>query len=255
MARTLTPDPPRATLAAVALGLVSVAPGSVGQLGALALGALAGLFVCSSDAPPLPHRLAAVTPRVGVVCLALYFLGLALAFVPSPFRLVALAQAFYRSGALVFGGGHVVLPLLQAAVVDPGFVSPGAFLAGYGAAQATPGPLFALSAYLGAVADGLAGAGVALVSIFLPGLLAMAGALPFWGRLAAAPRARAAMSGVNAAVVGLLAAALYDPVFVGAVHTPRDFALAAAGFVALVAWRAPPAAVVAALAGLGVVLG
>ena len=168
-----------------------------------------------------------------------------------------LFDAFYRSGALVFGGGHVVLPLLRDAVVTPGWVSNDAFLAGYGAAQAVPGPLFTFAAYLGAVvqgpAGGLAGAVIALVAIFLPGLLLLMGTLPFWDALRSRPRAQAAMQGVNASVVGLLGAALYNPVWVSAVLKPADFALALLGFVLLVIWRAPPllAAVLGALGGIG----
>jgi chromate transporter len=165
---------------------------------------------------------------------------------------LALFEAFYRSGALVFGGGHVVLPLLREAVVAPGWVSNDAFLAGYGAAQAVPGPLFTFAAYLGAVAapppNGLAGAAIALVAIALPGLLLVAGVLPYWDAFRRRARAQAAMRGTNAAVVGILAAALYDPVWVSAVHDRWDFALAAAGFVMLTVGRAPPLVVVLATA-------
>jgi chromate transporter len=153
-------------------------------------------------------------------------------------------DAFYRSGALVFGGGHVVLPLLKAAVVDPGLVSTNAFLGGYGAAQAVPGPLFTVSAYLGAVAtvppSGIAGAAIALVGIFLPGMLILVGALPFWDEFRKSLIAQAVMRGVNAAVVGILAAALYNPVWTSAVHDVRDFALALAGFLLLTVWKTPP---------------
>jgi len=164
---------------------------------------------------------------------------------------LALFEAFYRSGALVFGGGHVVLPLLRDAVVAPGWVSPDAFLAGYGAAQSVPGPLFTFAAYLGAVMgpwpNGIVGAVVALVAIFLPGLLLVAGVLPFWDAFRRRPSAQAAMRGTNAAVVGILGAALYNPVWISAVTGARDFAIAAVGFVLLVVWRWPPLAVVAAI--------
>jgi len=247
MARSLCPDAPRAALAALALGVVSAFPGSAAQIAAITFGGLAGLWVCRAQtggaAPAAAH-----SSRAGAICLILFFAALAFAFVPTDVRPLRLAQAFYRSGALVFGGGHVVLPLLQSAIVEPGFVTQNAFLAGYGAAQASPGPLFAFAAYLGAVAEGITGAIISLAAIFLPGLLVMAGALPFWRRFSGKSAARAAMAGVNAAVVGLLAAALYDPVFVNGVRTPVDFAIAVCGFVALVAWRAPPVAVVAAVA-------
>ena len=173
---------------------------------------------------------------------------------------LALFNAFYRSGALVFGGGDVVLPLLRNAVVVPGWVSDNTFLAGYGAAQAVPGPLFTFAAYLGAVAGvppgGVAGAVIALVAIFLPGILALMGTLPFWHELRAQQGAQAAMRGINAAVVGLLGAALYSPVWTRAVEVPTDFAIAVTGFVLLVVWRTPPLVIVVlvAAAGIGLVM-
>jgi chromate transporter len=166
-------------------------------------------------------------------------------------------EAFYRSGALVFGGGHVVLPLLREAVVTPGWVTDDAFLAGYGAAQAVPGPLFTFAAYLGTVMNtspnGALGAMVGLIGIFLPGMLILIGVLPFWETLRQRDGARAMMAGVNAAVVGLLAAALYNPLWTSSVKTPRDFSLALVGFVLLTAWRAPPLVVVI-LTALGAVI-
>jgi chromate transporter len=184
---------------------------------------------------------------MGVVCLGLYAVLLVLPLPP-------LFAAFYRSGALVFGGGHVVLPLLHDAVVTPGWMSDNAFLAGYGAAQAVPGPLFTFAAYLGTVAAGLPGGLVALGAIFLPGMLALLGTLPFWDALRTRPRAQAAMRGINAAVVGILGAALYAPVWTSAVQRPADLALALVGFVLLTAWRVPPLIVVA-LGAIGGVLG
>lgn len=192
---------------------------------------------------------------VGVSCLTLFFLLLVLAFIPAGKTTVGLFDAFYRSGALVFGGGHVVLPLLRDAVVAPGWISDEAFLAGYGAAQAVPGPLFTFAAYLGTAASippgGVAGATIALSAIFLPGILALIGTLPFWQALRAHPSAQAGMQGVNAAVVGLLGAALYNPVWTNSVANPTDFAIAAAAFTLLVAWRAPPLLAVAARAVAG----
>jgi chromate transporter len=173
---------------------------------------------------------------------------------------LALFDAFYRSGALVFGGGHVVLPLLRDATVTPGWVSDDTFLAGYGAAQAVPGPLFTFSAYLGAVMksppNGIAGAAISLIAIFLPGILVLMGTLPFWETFRRRSNAQAIMRGVNAAVVGLLGAALYNPVWTSAVKTPGDFALALVGFVLLTVWQAPPLVVVAlsALGGIGLAL-
>ena len=167
-------------------------------------------------------------------------------------------EAFYRSGALVFGGGHVVLPLLREAVVAPGWVSDDAFLAGYGAAQAVPGPLFTFATYLGAAMtpepNGVAGAALGLVAIFLPGLLLHLGTLPFWESFRRRPGTQAVMRGINAAVVGLLAAALYSPIWTSAVQGPKDFAVALVGFVLLMAWKAPPVIVVAVSAMAGAAL-
>ncbi len=173
---------------------------------------------------------------------------------------IALFDAFYRSGALVFGGGHVVLPLLREAFVAPGWVSDDVFLAGYGAAQAVPGPLFTFTAYLGAVVKpqphGVAGAALGLIGIFLPGFLILLGALPFWDSFRTRAEAQAAMRGVNAAVVGLLGAALYDPLWTSSVKSPGDFGVALVGFVLLSVWRAPPllVVVVSALAGIALAL-
>jgi chromate transporter len=258
MARSLAPDRPRASIAAAALLLMALSQTSLSQVGAIALGGFAGLLFCRSEAKDAPDPAAFPISRgVALAFLGLFLVLLACSFAPARDNAFALFGAFYRSGALVFGGGHVVLPLLRSAVVAPGWVSDGAFLAGYGAAQAVPGPLFTFAAYLGAVASvppgGVAGAALALVAIFIPGLLALMAALPFWRDLRGWPSARGAMAGVNAAVVGLLASALYSPVFTSAVRSPIDFAVAAAAFVLLVVWRAPPFIVVAltATAGLG----
>jgi chromate transporter len=167
-----------------------------------------------------------------------------------------MTEAFYRSGALVFGGGHVVLPLLQVAVVAPGWLSDDVFLAGYGAAQAVPGPLFTFATYLGAMMgpapNGLPGAALGLVAIFLPGLLLHLGTLPFWESFRRRPATQAVMRGINAAVVGLLGAALYEPIWTSSVQAPRDFAAALVGFILLMAWKAPPVIVVAVSALAGV---
>ncbi len=263
MARSLCPDRQRASIATLALVLALFAPTSPGQIGAIVLGGLCGLRVCRTapgavvGAPP-PRLDMPVSRRAGAGFLALFAALLLLApLLRGLGSGVALFDAFYRSGALVFGGGHVVLPLLRDAVVTPGWMSDTAFLAGYGATQAVPGPLFTFAAYLGATIQGPwggpVGAIVALVAIFLPGLLLLMGVLPFWGELRARPRAQAALRGVNASVVGLLGAALYDPVWTSAVLTPADLAVALVGFVLLVVWQAPPALVVGlgALAGLG----
>lgn len=256
MARGLCPDKPRASIAALAIILMLLVPGSLGQVGAIVLGGIAGLVICRNEAEPSTDTFAMPVSRpVGIGCLALLFLLLALSFVPVRDGALALFDAFYRSGALVFGGGHVVLPLLRDAVVAPGWVSDSSFLAGYGAAQAVPGPLFTFAAYLGAVASvapgHIVGAVIALLAIFLPGILALMGTLPFWHALRARSGAQAAMRGVNAAVVGLLGTALYNPVWTSAVLNAEDFAIAVSGFVLLVVWRAPPLIVVVLSAGVG----
>jgi len=259
MARSLAPDGPRATIAILALMLMAFAPGGANQIVAILAGGVAGLFVCGGLAEAsVEEPRSPVGRKVGIVCLVLFFALFGLSLLPAGGGSVAFLAAIYRSGALVFGGGHVVLPLLRAAVVDPGWVSSEAFLEGYGAAQAIPGPLFTFAAYLGAIATappgGALGAALALIAIFVPGLLIVSGALPFWHALRARAGARAAMAGINAAVVGLLASALYDPVFTSAVRGSADFAIVAAGFAALIAWRAPPLIVVALTAAAGAAL-
>ena len=258
MARTLCPDAPRAAIATGALLLVTLAGSAAGQIAAILAGGIAGLVLCRGAPNLAAGHLPPVTVsrRLGALLLALS--GALLVLPPlllatsAAGHVVAFFEAFYRSGALVFGGGHVVLPLLREAVVAPGWVSDDAFLAGYGAAQAVPGPLFTFSAYLGAVSgpspNGLAGAALALVALMLPGMLLVAGALPYWDDFRRRARAQAAMRGTNAAVVGILGAALYDPVWVSAVQDRWDFALATAGFVLLTVARTPPLVVVIATA-------
>ena len=261
MSRTLTPDRARAGIALVAVAVVVLFAGSFGQIAAIALGACAGLWLCRREVMPVSgHLNFPVTRRAGIIALVLFAL---LLLVPpvittaTAYQGLALFDAFYRSGALVFGGGHVVLPLLQAQVVAPGWVTNEAFLAGYGMAQAVPGPLFTFAAYLGAVMgpapNGVAGAAIALVALLLPGMLLVYGMLPFWDAMRTRPAAQAAMRGTNASVVGILGAALYNPVWTSAVLTPRDFALALAGFLLLTVWKMSPWIVVVLLAGAGVV--
>ncbi|GAB4363493.1 MAG: chromate efflux transporter [Kiloniellaceae bacterium] len=248
MARSLCPDAQRATLAVLAAATVLALPGAASQLAVIAGGALAGLLALPADAGRQAGRLdIAVNKGVAVAALGLFFallVALPLLAAAIPSQSLALADSFYRSGSLVFGGGHVVLPLLQAEVVPPGWVSDDAFLAGYGAAQAVPGPLFTFAAYLGTVMgpapNGALGALICLIAVFAPSFLLVIGALPFWGTLRHHPLARRALTGVNAAVVGLLLAALYDPVWTGAILGPQDFALALAAFTLLVLWKLPP---------------
>lgn len=250
MARTLCPDLRRAAIALAALLALSLAGGAAVQLVAIVVGAVAGVLLCRAAAAGEASALAVpVSRRAGAALLAVFAALLAaLPLLAGAGPAFAVADAFYRSGALVFGGGHVVLPLLESQVVAAGWVEGDAFLAGYGAAQAVPGPLFSFAAYLGAVLqpepDGLAGAALCVMALFAPGLLLVTGVLPFWSAVRRRPAARAAVHGANAAVVGVLAAALYDPIWTGAVQGPPDFALAALGLVLLTRWQAPPWAVV-----------
>jgi chromate transporter len=262
MARSLCPDRERASIAAVAALLILFSTSSVAQIAAIVLGGVAGLILCRNAPPPAGGHIAMpVSRRAGIIALVAFFILLAGALVLQgrPFlQGFDLFAAFYRSGALVFGGGHVVLPLLREAFVAPGWVSDDAFLAGYGAAQAVPGPLFTFSVYLGAVSNlqpnGLVGAVVGLIGIFLPGILVLVGMLPFWDAFRMRAGAQAAMRGVNAAVVGILGAALYNPVWTTSVRAPADLAIALVGFVLLVAWRAPPLVVVAVSGLAGIAL-
>ena len=260
MARSLTPDARRAGIAAAALLTTTLLAASFGQIAAIAFGLLAGLVWCRDGTapaagdgaePPLSRRLA--LGALGAYLLLL--MGAVLLASPLGGPAIAMASGFYRSGALVFGGGHVVLPLLKEAVVDPGWMSLDRFLAGYGAAQAMPGPLFTFAAYLGAGMPppfgGVTGACMALAAIFLPGVLALFAALPYWHALRRNPTAQAAMRGANAAVVGILAAALYNPLWTSTILRPLDFAMAVVGFILLVGFRTPPLVIVA----LGVAVG
>jgi chromate transporter len=262
MARTLCPDRERASIAALAALVMLLARSAASQVGAICLGALAGLWLCRATITPAPEQASIhVSRRTGVCALVAFFsllVGLPLLATRVAVPGGALLAAFYRCGALVFGGGHVVLPLLREAVVTPGWVTDEAFLAGYGAAQAVPGPLFTFAAYLGAVANtapgGVAGAVVGLLGIFLPGILILVGTLPFWEFIRRQTAARGMISGVNAAVVGLLAAALYDPVWTSAIKSIGDLVVAVVGIGLLAIWRAPPLVIVVVSAAGGVLL-
>ncbi len=262
MARTLCPDRTRASIAVVAALVISFSGSALAQLAAIALGGIAGFWLCRSTEPiAAGHMPIPVSRTVGFVALAVFFallVGLPLLHGLGSSQAIAIFDAFYRSGALVFGGGHVVLPLLRDAFVTPGWVSDNVFLAGYGAAQAVPGPLFTFAAYLGTVISptphGVAGAALGLFGIFLPGILILLGTLPFWNTFRQRAEAQAVMRGVNAAVVGLLGAALYNPVWTNSVNTPQDFGIALVGFVLLAVWRAPPLLVVFISAFAGVAL-
>ena len=259
MARTLEPDRARATLAVAAAIIALGAPSSWGQIGAIALGGIVGALLLRGGADVAPATLPLnVSRTLGALLLALFFallIGLPLLAAAIPSQALKDFDAFYRAGSLVFGGGHVVLPLLQASVVPPGWVGNDAFLAGYGAAQAVPGPLFTFAAYLGTVMEpkpnGWIGASLCLTAIFLPSFLLVIGALPFWEELRRRPVAQAALRGVNAAVVGLLLAALYQPVWTVGITNAADFALAVAAFLLLFMWQTPPWLVVMLSAAAG----
>ncbi len=253
MARSLCPDRTRASFAVVGAILVIATPTAWGQVAVIALGGLAGWLLLEKEPAAAPDTLRIPVGRATAIgCLVAFFallVGLPMAAQLGGDETLRVFESFYRAGALVFGGGHVVLPLLQESVVEPGWVANDLFLAGYGAAQALPGPLFTFSAYLGAVMTpslgGILGALLCLIAIFLPAVLLVVGTLPFWARLRTQPVMRAAMQGINAAVVGLLLAALYDPVWTSAVATSADFAFAATAFLLLEMWRLPPWLVVA----------
>jgi chromate transporter len=249
MARNLCPDRERATIAVGATILVILLPSALGQIGAIIAGGLIGWwFLHGADIGSGSAALAIRLPRKLSVIAAVLFLalllGLPLLRASVPSQAIAEFDAFYRSGALVFGGGHVVLPLLQAEVVPPGWMSNDAFLAGYGATQAAPGPLFTFSAYLGTVMgpapNGLAGGLLCLVAIFLPSFLLLIAALPYWETLRRLPAVQSGLRGVNAAVVGILLAALYNPVWISAIFAPRDFAIGIVAFLMLALWSIPP---------------
>lgn len=263
MARTLTPDAPRLVIGVMGAALALLLPGQFGQFGAIAAGVVAGAVWCrrslGEDPPALLLR---VSRRAGVIALAMFVavvVGLPMLNSLVPSLWVGIADAFSRAGAAVFGGGHVVLPLLQAEPAVAAAVSPEQFIAGYGAAQAVPGPLFTFAAYLGFEM----GAGwtapltalLALVAVFVPGMLLLVAALPFWNGLRARPLARAAMAGANAAVVGILAAALWHPVITSGVAGPASLAIAVGGLLMLTLAKLPAWCVVLTAAAAGVLAG
>ena len=262
MATKLTPDRPRITLAVVAAAAALLWPSSLAQVLIILAGGLVGWrLLPAAPVTPRGSPPVRIRRRVSATLLVTFFgllVGLPLLRDATGSFEVAVFDAFYRAGSLVFGGGHVVLPLLQAEVVPPGWVDNATFTAGYGAAQAVPGPLFTFSAFLGAaMRPGLAGLGtglLALVAVFTPSFLLLLGVLPFWDRLRLLPPVQAALRGVNAAVVGILLAALYDPVWTSAIFTGADFAVALGAFLVLAFWRWPAWLVVilTALAGAAV---
>lgn len=262
MGKSLAPDKQRATVAIAAAVIVTFVPSALGQIGVITASGIVGWAFLHSDTV-LPHALLPVPVKRATGAWFLTGFFLLLVMLPllaesTDIYVIQLFDSFYRAGALVFGGGHVVLPLLQSQVVPAGWVSNDAFLAGYGAAQAVPGPLFTFGAYLGAISSqspsGWGGAAIALAAIFLPAFLLVAGALPFWESLRRHSGIKRAMLGINAAVVGLLLAAFYQPVWTSAIRSASDFCVATTAFLLLVFWKWPPWLVVvlaAAVAAMG----
>ena len=251
MARQFCTDNLRTSIAIVTVLVILADSSSAGQLLVIILAGLVGWrFLPASTSEMRPHTGTPVSRMAGTVAWVLFFgllLGLPvlrLALHASPDGALALFDGFYRAGALVFGGGHVVLPLLQAVVEPPGWLSNNEFLAGYGAAQAVPGPLFTFAAFLGAarapLPNGLAGAAIGLIGIFLPGLLLVYAALPFWSTFRQHPAFQRALNGINAAVVGILLAALYLTIWTTTILQPADFGLALLAFGLLTVWKRPP---------------
>nr|WP_272903801.1 chromate efflux transporter [Pseudomonas petrae] len=262
MARNLCTDVPRVTIAALSACAALLWPNAMGQIAVIVCAAVVGLTLFT----PAQGRAAESLPisisrKVGVISLVLFFsllAGLPLLMEALPSQTLAMVHDFYRAGSLVFGGGHVVLPLLQTATVPNGWVANDTFLAGYGVAQAVPGPLFTFAAFLGASMNvqpsGWVGASVCLIALFAPSFLLVIGVLPFWEQLRHSVRTQAALAGINAGVVGLLLAALYNPVWTSAISKPQDFGLALIAFVALMFWKAPPWLVVSGSGLIGWVL-
>ena len=259
MGRTLCPDTPRIVLMLLAAAGALLLPGIWTQISVIVLAGIIGLLLLKPSAlnNHQPFEVC-ISRRAGLLWLMLF--GILLAGLPIlsellPWQALALVDAFYRAGALVFGGGHVVLPLLQAEVVPTGWVDHQAFLTGYGAAQAMPGPLFTFAAFLGASLhgqpSGFSGGLICLLAIFAPAFFLVFGALPFWGALQRNRRMQTALNGINAAVVGLVLAALYHPVWTGAISGLQDIALALLALVALMYWKLPPWLVVVASALIG----
>ena len=262
MGRTLAPDKPRITIAVLATVVVLVTGGITAQLAVIAGGAVLGLaFLHPLESRPrgaTGKRTGALVGAVALIAFLVLLLALPVVNRLTDNTLIAVIDSFYRSGSLVFGGGHVVLPLLEAEIVPPGWVTQDAFIAGYGAAQAVPGPLFTFSSYLGTVMEIATprwlGGLLALAAIFVPSFLLVLGVLPFWDLLRGFTRVRQALMGVNAAVVGLLLAALYDPVWTSAIEAPEDFALATGAFALLAFWKWPPWLVVLITAAIGALI-
>jgi chromate transporter len=248
MARSLCPDRERATIAVIAAIATLAWPTAVGQLSLIAAAAIVGRIIFpGTTSPSTSHMRFPIGKKTGIAAWCVFFVllfGLPLLRQLQPSHALEMFDSFFRVGSLVFGGGHVVLPLLQTEVVGPGWITNEQFVAGYGATQAVPGPLFTFSAYIGAVMtsepNGWTGAMIALIAIFLPSFLLIAGALPFWDVLRSVPVFQSALKGINAAVVGLLLSALYKPGWTSAIFSPADFGLGLIAFGLLMFWKCPP---------------
>jgi chromate transporter len=262
MAKTLAWNARLIAVAVAATALALTLDNSWGQIAVILMGTVAGLaLVPSNDRADMMHAQVPISRRAGGIALGLFavlFLGLPVLAIATGWHVLSLFEGFFRSGSLVFGGGHVVLPLLHDVVVSPGWVSADDFIIGYGATQAMPGPVFSFAAFLGAVAgpapNGVIGGLIVVTALFLPGLMLIYGALPFWRDLRGIARVQAAMRGVNAAVIGLLAAAFYQPLWISTIGGLADILLALLGFAVLVVWRKPPWLVVIVLGGAGIVM-
>ncbi|MEK5318548.1 chromate transporter [Paenibacillus sp. FSL L8-0644] len=259
MGQKLTPDRDRATIAVISAVITLSWHTAYSQILIIVTAGVIGLWLFRKQEAEITSNLQIAISRTFAVCSLIVFVAMlvALPLLRSSEEVgwLTLFDSFFRSGSLVFGGGHVVLPLLEREVVPTGWVSRENFLAGYGATQAVPGPLFTFTGYLGAMAWGLPGAMIATLAIFLPAFLLVVGVLPFWNKLRNSPKIQRALVGVNAAVVGILLAALYDPLWTTAILKPIDFALAVILFVMLVFWKLPPWVVVLVGATGGMLLG
>ncbi|RXT07162.1 chromate transporter [Ammoniphilus sp. CFH 90114] len=259
MGQKLTPDRNRATMAILAATITLLWQSAVTQVLIIIVAGIIGLILYKdSKIPELPEIRVPIRRSVAVLSLVLFFVllfGLPLVRSVASYEWLAVFDSFYRAGSLVFGGGHVVLPLLEREVVPTGWLNKEEFLAGYGATQAVPGPLFTFAAYLGAIMGGWFGAMIATIAIFLPAFLLVVGTLPFWDTLRRKPNIQGALVGVNAAVVGILLAALYDPIWTSTILAPVDFALASILFIMLTFWKTPPWVVVIAGAFGGIIIG
>ncbi|MFC3886190.1 chromate transporter [Bacillus songklensis] len=258
MGKNLTPDRTRITIAVIAAVITLFYPSAVGQIMIIVIaGCIGYVLYNNADLNKVEDMSISIRKSTGIAAWILFFgllIGLPFLRQAAPSLWISMIDTFYRVGSIVFGGGHVVLPMMEREVVPPGWVSEEAFLAGYGATQAVPGPLFTFASYLGTITSGWRGAIIATVAMFFPSFLLVLGTLPFWNALRRRPVFQAALMGVNAAVVGILLAALYDPVWTSAIKEPADFALALLAFTLLMYWKIAPWIVVIATAVGGYVI-